>query len=98
METGDRFDSLPDRALYALFARHADADRHVRDRRRYRGTDLRASFAVYLARVYGCSWVAFCLLLVPTFAVAVAVPPATIRPGTSRSATTPPGPGKPCWR
>ena len=46
-----------DRVLYALFARHADDHRHVRDRKRYRGTDLRLSFDVYLARVYGLSWV-----------------------------------------
>ena len=71
-------DSLPDRTLYALFARHADGDRHARDRRRYRATDLQTSFTVYLARVYGLSWVAFVCLLASTFAVAVAVPPATL--------------------
>jgi Flp pilus assembly protein TadB len=71
-------DSLPDRTLYALFARHADGDRHARDRRRYRATDLQTSFTVYLARVYGLSWLAFACLLAPTFAVAVAVPPATL--------------------
>ncbi len=66
--------SVPDRALYALFARHADADRHAVDRRRYRGTDLRTSFDVYLARVYGCSWLAFVAVLAPTFLVASALP------------------------
>ena len=71
-------DSLPDRTLYALFARHADGDRHARDRRRYRATDLQTSFTVYLARVYGLSWLVFACLLVPTFAVAVAVPPGTL--------------------
>ena len=50
--------SVPDRALYALFARHADAGRHRTDRRRYRGTDLRTSFDVFLARAYGLSWLA----------------------------------------
>ncbi len=54
--------SVPDRALYALFARHADAGRHRTDRRRYRGTDLRTSFDVFLARAYGLSW------LVPSLA------------------------------
>jgi archaellum biogenesis protein FlaJ (TadC family) len=48
--------SVPDRALYALFARHADAGRHRTDRRRYRGTDMRTSFDVFLARAYGLSW------------------------------------------
>ncbi|SDM07639.1 Archaellum biogenesis protein FlaJ, TadC family [Halogranum gelatinilyticum] len=70
--------SVPDRALYALFARHADADGHAADRRQYRGTDLRVSFDVYLARVYGASWLAFAALLVPTFLVAVAVPASTL--------------------
>lgn len=70
--------SVPDRALYALFSRHADADRHGSDRRHYRGTDLRVSFDVYLARVYGASWLAFAALLVPTFSIAVAVPASTL--------------------
>ena len=50
--------SVFDRALYALFARHADTARHDRDRHRYRATDLRTSFDLYLARVYGFSWLA----------------------------------------
>ncbi|MFB6157694.1 MAG: hypothetical protein ABEJ34_07625, partial [Haloferacaceae archaeon] len=36
--------ALFDRALYALFARHADRERHRRDRRNYRGADLRTGF------------------------------------------------------
>ncbi|WP_101295616.1 type II secretion system F family protein [Halegenticoccus soli] len=75
---GERSLSVPDRALYALFARHADAERHAIDRRQYRGTDLRTSFDVYLARVYGLSWVAFLALLGPTFGLAVAVPAETL--------------------
>jgi flagellar protein FlaJ len=63
-----------DRLLYALFARHADAARHERDRRRYRGTDLRTSFDVYLARVYGLSWVGALSLAVLAAAVAFATP------------------------
>ncbi|SFL00063.1 Archaellum biogenesis protein FlaJ, TadC family [Halogranum rubrum] len=70
--------SVPDRALYALFARHADTDRHTSDRRHYRGTDLRTSFDVYLARVYGVSWLAFAALVVPTFLLAVALPASTL--------------------
>jgi len=60
-----------DRVLYALFARHADDSRHVRDRKRYRGTDLRLSFDVYLARVYGLSWLVTFAVALPTVAVAV---------------------------
>ena len=69
--------SVLDRALYALFARHADSDRHTRDRHQYRGTDLRTSFELYLARVYGLSWLAvavvgtLCLVVLST----VALPP-----------------------
>jgi archaellum biogenesis protein FlaJ (TadC family) len=43
--------------LYVLFSRHADSDRHDRDRRRYRGAALSVGFDRYLARVYGASWV-----------------------------------------
>jgi flagellar protein FlaJ len=69
--------SVLDRALYALFARHADSDRHTRDRHQYRGTDLRTSFDLYLARVYGLSWLGvavvgtLCLVVLST----VALPP-----------------------
>jgi Flp pilus assembly protein TadB len=70
--------SIVDRVAYALFSRHADADRHAADRDRYRGTDLRTSFDVYLSRVYGLSWVVFALLLVPTFAVVAAAPAALV--------------------
>ena len=61
-----------DRALYALFARHADSDRHAAARKRYRGLRLRVSFDVYLARAYGLSWVvagAVAALLAPVVAV-----------------------------
>jgi len=67
------YGSTLDRVLYALFARHADDRRHVRDRKRYRGTDLRLSFDVYLARVYGLSWAVALAVTLPTVAVAVAV-------------------------
>lgn len=60
-----------DRVLYALFARHADDARHVRDRKRYRGTDMRLSFDVYLARVYGLSWLVALAVTLPTAVVAV---------------------------
>ncbi|MFC4358643.1 type II secretion system F family protein [Halobium salinum] len=66
--------SVLDRVLYALFSRHADAERHSVDRQRYRGTDLRTGFDVYLARVYGLSWLAFALVVVPTFTVVAAAP------------------------
>ena len=61
-----------DRALYALFARHADSDRHTAARKRYRGLRLQVSFDVYLARAYGLSWavaVVVACLLAPVVAV-----------------------------
>ena len=66
-----------DRALYALFSRHADRGRHDLDRRRYRGTDLRIGFEVYLARVYGLSVVAFAVAFAASFTIAVALPAET---------------------
>ncbi len=66
-------DATLDRVLYALFARHADDDRHVRDRKRYRGTDLRLSFDVYLARVYGLSWIVALAVTIPTVVLGLAV-------------------------
>jgi archaellum biogenesis protein FlaJ (TadC family) len=73
-ESGRRVGSVStvDRVMYALFARHVDDRRHVRDRKRYRGTDLRLSFDVYLARVYGLSWVVALAVTLPTVVVAVA--------------------------
>ncbi len=61
--------SAPDRVLYALFARHADQSRHVADRKRYRGADLRVGFDVYLARAYGLSWLVGLLLFAGTLPV-----------------------------
>jgi flagellar protein FlaJ len=69
---GTEYGSTLDRVLYALFARHADDRRHVRDRKRYRGTDLRTSFDVYLARIYGLSWAVALAAALPV-AVVVAV-------------------------
>jgi archaellum biogenesis protein FlaJ (TadC family) len=47
-----------DTGIYALFSRHADSERHRRDRRRYRAARLDTSFDLYLARVYGLAWLA----------------------------------------
>jgi flagellar protein FlaJ len=66
--------SLLDRALYALFARHADERRHERDRRRYRGTDLQLGFDLYLARTYGLAWLAGLLALVGVVGLGLALP------------------------
>ncbi|SIQ85921.1 Archaellum biogenesis protein FlaJ, TadC family [Haladaptatus litoreus] len=63
-----------DRALYALFSRHADRTRHDRDRKRYRATDVNASFDVYLSRTYGLSWVVFLAIFCWAFLVTVAIP------------------------
>jgi archaellum biogenesis protein FlaJ (TadC family) len=59
-ESGDGTDgglAVVDRVLYALFSRHADRSRHDRTRHRYRAADLGVSFDLYLARIYGLSWV-----------------------------------------
>ena len=66
-----------DRALYALFARNADSDRHDPDRKRYRASRLDVSFDVFLARVYGASWLAFLLLGVASATAAAVVVPAS---------------------
>ncbi|WP_276270833.1 type II secretion system F family protein [Haloarcula litorea] len=50
---------LLDRGLYALFAHHADDDRHATTRERYRAAHPAVGFGTYLARVYGLAWVAF---------------------------------------
>ena len=55
---GGEFLGAVDRVLYALFSRHADAGRHGGARRWYRGTTVTTSFDLYLARVYGASWLA----------------------------------------
>ncbi|WP_368408869.1 type II secretion system F family protein [Halorussus limi] len=70
--------SVLDRALYALFSRHADRARHDADRKHYRATGVTASFDVYLARTYGLSWLALALLTAWTFVVVVALPDATL--------------------
>ncbi|WP_254537005.1 type II secretion system F family protein [Halomarina litorea] len=67
-----------DRGLYALFSRHADHHRHDRDRRRYRGAGVGPSFDVFLARVYGLSWVGFLLATVGAAVLALAVPAAVL--------------------
>jgi archaellum biogenesis protein FlaJ (TadC family) len=67
--------SVLDRALYALFARHADHARHDRDRHRYRATDIRTSFDLYLARVYGLSWLGVAVAVLCVFVVAATVLP-----------------------
>ena len=64
-----------DRALYALFARHADGSRHAGDRARYRGLVAGVSFDVFLARVYGLSWVVACAVAVGCLPVITAVTP-----------------------
>jgi archaellum biogenesis protein FlaJ (TadC family) len=61
--TGIEFAAV-DRTLHALFSRRADDPRHDADRRRYRGTTLSVPFEVYLARVYGASWLALSFVAV----------------------------------
>lgn len=63
-----------DRALYALYSRRADDARHDDDRRRYRGTTVTLPFEVYLARVYGLSWLAGILMACLVVAGALVAP------------------------
>ncbi len=67
--------SLLDRGLYALFAGHADERRHAIDRKRYRGTDLRTSFEVHLARTYAASWLVCLVTLLVTLSLFTAAAP-----------------------
>lgn len=73
-----RSPSVLDRALYALFVRHVDAGRHDRDCRRHRGTDMRMSFDLYLARAYGLAWATGLFVAFPTALVALVVPDSTV--------------------
>lgn len=65
--------SVFDRALYALFARHADSGRHAADRDAYRGTDVSVPFGVYLARLYAVSWFVVAAVLLILLPVTIAV-------------------------
>lgn len=78
MFRGDDDLSALDRGLYTLFARHADERRHAVDRKRYRGTALKTSFEVYLARTYGVSWVMYIAAFVPVMYLVSALPATTI--------------------
>ncbi|SNZ12637.1 Archaellum biogenesis protein FlaJ, TadC family [Natronoarchaeum philippinense] len=80
-----------DRSLYALFGRHADARRHDADRQSYRGTDVRASFDVYISRVYALSWIAFVGVFVTSLALAVSVVPTATGTGLSVASGLTPG-------
>ncbi|OYR41124.1 hypothetical protein DJ82_06350 [Halorubrum sp. Ib24] len=70
--------SAVDRALYALFARHASDRRHDADRKRYRGTALDTGFETYLSRVYGLSWLVCLAVAGPTLLVAMGATPALL--------------------
>ncbi|MEF8779974.1 MAG: type II secretion system F family protein [Haloferacaceae archaeon] len=74
----DRGLSLLDRALYALFARHADGTKHATARRRYRATDLKTSFDVFLSRLYGLSWLLASSACVLVVGFLLAVPERTL--------------------
>ncbi|MFC7186728.1 type II secretion system F family protein [Halorubrum yunnanense] len=67
--------AVVDRALYALFARHASDRRHDADRKRYRGTALDTGFETYLSRTYGLSWLAALAVAGPTLLVATGAAP-----------------------
>ena len=68
---------LLDRGLYALFAHHAEDDSHASTRDRYQAAYPSAGFGVYVARVYGLSWLALIVGAVGTATAAMLVPPET---------------------
>ncbi len=63
-----------DRGLYALFSRHADKPRHDRHRQHYRAANLPTGFDVFLARVYGLSWLTCLVLALGVTGLALALP------------------------
>ncbi|MFB6146406.1 MAG: type II secretion system F family protein [Halobacteriaceae archaeon] len=84
-----------DRLAYALFSSRAERARHGGDRRRYRGTTMTTSFEVYLARVYGLSWLAFAAVAVGAVAVLRSAPVARTAVRDAASAAV--GTGLPAW-
>ncbi|WP_233255074.1 type II secretion system F family protein [Halopenitus persicus] len=70
--------SAVDRGLHALFARHADAARHARDRDRYRATAIRTAFDVLLARIYGLSWAVGVAVAMPVVLIGRGLSPALL--------------------
>jgi archaellum biogenesis protein FlaJ (TadC family) len=80
--------ATPDRVCYALFSRHADRPRHRRDRRNYRGADLRTGFDVLLARTYGLSWLVAAIAVVAATGVGYAVVAPALAAGLGRIAGT----------
>jgi len=71
--------SLLDRVWYALFARHADGDGHARTRKHYRAANVPVDFELYIARVYGWSWVVALLAAGLTVAAVLSVDPGVRR-------------------
>ena len=63
-----------DRGLYALFAHHADDDRHTTTRERYRAAHPETGFGLYLARMYGLAWLGLIGGALVTATVAMVLP------------------------
>ncbi len=78
--SGPTTGTLPtlDRGFYALFSRHADAQRHEADRRYYRGTDVQTSFGIYISRVYALSWLVFAVAALLTTTVVLSLSPGSV--------------------
>ena len=70
--------STLDRAVYALFAGHADDPRHESDRRRFRGVSNGQAFDVLIARTYAVSWVVGAVTFALVASVAATVRPAAV--------------------
>lgn len=63
-----------ERGLYALFADHAEEQRHARDRKRFRAANHTGSFDWFLVRVYGLSWLVGSLASLGAVVATLALP------------------------
>lgn len=68
-----------DRLAYALFSQRADADRHDRNRERYRGSGLAIPFDVYVARLHALAWSTAALIALAVALLAPIHDPVSIR-------------------
>ena len=72
-----------ERGLYALFADHAEEQRHARDRNRFRAANHTGSFDRFLVRVYAASWLVGSLASLAAVAVTFALPATVVVPSAA---------------
>jgi len=83
--TGARSLGLFDRLAYALFANRADARRHERDRRVYRGTNMSVAFDLYVARVNAVSWLLAALAFAFVAVIGTTLPAGVVESAAERA-------------